>query len=271
MMVGAVCSASPPWWVRVTLTPISAPPPLYIGSISDCRSSRPCATGVGMLETQMMIVENKTTVIARIRIVPMTSEIPDSSSRKTTFIEWPPGGQERIKIAAEPTIYKVFAVVTTTAKPDSHLRRESCRVDPDAVVPAGLPPSRDGIRGTLGIRGVANKNRITVVGGAVWTDTLFEHVARQRRVVVSGIPPLSKDSVSRLFERIKQQRSRAAKRHDLHLRGKNRLEELRQSNRPDFAHQPVGIEDHERGPIHPCRRRRKVRDFSDLHGRPAEV
>src|SRR5438093_10484942 len=96
------------------LTPISVPPPLYIGFISDWISSRPCATGVGMLATQMMIVENKTTVIARIRIVPMTSEIPDSSSRKTTFIEWPPGGQERITFAAEPTIYKVFAVVTTT-------------------------------------------------------------------------------------------------------------------------------------------------------------
>src|SRR5213594_473905 len=109
------------------LTPISVPPPLYIGFISDWNSSRPCATGVGMLATQMMIVENKTTVIARIRIVPMTSEIPDSSSRKTTFIEWPPGGQERITFAAEPTIYKVFAVVTTTAKPDSHLWRESCR------------------------------------------------------------------------------------------------------------------------------------------------
>src|SRR3989475_6480838 len=80
-----------------------------------------------MLATQMMIVENKTTVIARIRIVPMTSEIPVSSSRKTTFIEWPPGGQERITFAAEPTIYKVFAVVTTTTKSDSHSWRESER------------------------------------------------------------------------------------------------------------------------------------------------
>src|SRR5438093_2725644 len=102
------------------LTPISVPPPLYIGFISDWISSRPCATGVGMLATQMMIVENKTTVIARIRIVPMTSEIPDSSSRKTTFIEWPPGGQERITFAAEPTIYKVFAVVTTARTRENH-------------------------------------------------------------------------------------------------------------------------------------------------------
>jgi len=41
----------------------------------------------------MMIVENSTTVIARIRIVPITSEIPDSSSRTTVFKAWPPGGQ----------------------------------------------------------------------------------------------------------------------------------------------------------------------------------
>src|SRR5439155_345378 len=47
------------------------------------------------------------------RSVPSTSEIPDSSSRKTTFIEGPPGGRERIMFAAGPTIFKVFAVVTT--------------------------------------------------------------------------------------------------------------------------------------------------------------
>src|SRR5206468_12194213 len=103
-----------------TLTPISRRAPLYIGAISVWRSSRPCATGVGMLATQMMIVENKTTVIARIRIVPMTSEIPDSSSRKTTFIEWPPGGQERITFAAETTKYKVLAVVTTARTRENH-------------------------------------------------------------------------------------------------------------------------------------------------------
>src|SRR6266571_4844960 len=119
MIVATGCSASPPWCVKVMFKPASVPP-LYITSIPDWMSSRVCATGVGMLETQMMIVENRTTVIARIRIVPMTSEMPDSSSRKTTFIEGPPGGQERITFAAEPTIYKVFAVVTTTAKPDSH-------------------------------------------------------------------------------------------------------------------------------------------------------
>src|SRR2546427_6882477 len=120
MIVGAVWRASPAWWFNVTLTPIPTPATLYSGSISDWRSSRPCATGVGMLATQMMIVENKTTVIARIRIVPMTSETPDSSSRKTTFIEWPPGGQERITFAAEPTIYKMFAVVTTARKRENH-------------------------------------------------------------------------------------------------------------------------------------------------------
>ena len=113
MIVGVGWSASPPWCVSVTFTPISEPAPLYIGSISDATSSRPCATGVGMLETHMMIVENNTTVMARIRIVPTTSEIPDSSSRKTTFIEGPPGGRERIMFAAGPTIFKVFAVVTT--------------------------------------------------------------------------------------------------------------------------------------------------------------
>src|SRR5439155_5467035 len=95
-------------------------PPLYITSIPDWMSSRVCATGVGMLETQIMIVENRTTVIARIRIVPMTSEMPDSSSRKTTFIEGPPGGQERITFAAEPTIDKMFAVVTSARKRENH-------------------------------------------------------------------------------------------------------------------------------------------------------
>src|SRR6266849_2703906 len=124
MIVGAGYSASPPWCVSVTFTPISEPAPLYIGFIWDAMSRRPCETGVGMLETQMMIVENNTTVMARIRIVPMTSEIPDSSSRKTTFIEGPPGGQERIMFGAEPTIYKVFAVVTTERKPENH----SCRL-----------------------------------------------------------------------------------------------------------------------------------------------
>src|SRR6266571_2406178 len=140
MIVGGGCSASPPWCVSVTFTPISEPAALYIGSISDATSSRPCETGVGMLETQMMIVENNTTVIARIRIVPMTSEIPDSSSRKTTFIEGPPGGQERIVFAAGPTIYKVFAVVTTERKPDSHIWRDlACR--PDCSAPVGGLPS----------------------------------------------------------------------------------------------------------------------------------
>src|SRR3989454_10529525 len=210
------------------LTPISVPPPLYIGFISDWISSRPCATGVGMLATQMMIVENKTTVIARIRIVPMTSEIPDSSSRKTTFIEWPPGGQERITFAAEPTIYKVFAVVTTTAKPDSHLWREPCRLATDAGVLPGLPPVRDGIRGTVGIRFVANKNRVTVVGGAVPTGDLLELVARQRRVLVSGIHPLCKDYLPPLFVGINQQHGRAAQGAGLHLPWEDRLEEIRQ-------------------------------------------
>src|SRR5712692_11420481 len=120
MIVGVGCSASPPWCVSVTFTPISEPAPLYIGSISDATSSRPRAAGVGMLDTQMMIVENKTTVMARIRIVPMTSEIPDSSSRKTTFIEGPPGGQERIMFGAEPTIYKLLAVVNTERKRENH-------------------------------------------------------------------------------------------------------------------------------------------------------
>jgi len=50
----------------------------------------------------------------------MTSEIPDSSSRKTTFIEGPPGGRERIIFAAGPTIFKVFVVVTTERKPENH-------------------------------------------------------------------------------------------------------------------------------------------------------
>src|SRR2546421_623253 len=42
--------------------------------------------------SQTLIVENRTTVIARIRIVPMTSDTPDSSSRRITFMSWPPGG-----------------------------------------------------------------------------------------------------------------------------------------------------------------------------------
>src|SRR5207245_9970808 len=94
MIVGVGWSASPPWCVSVTFTPISEPAPLYIGSISDATSSRPCATGVGMLETHMMIVEKNTTVMERIRIVPTNSESPDSSSRKTTFIEGRTGGGE---------------------------------------------------------------------------------------------------------------------------------------------------------------------------------
>src|SRR5256712_2483785 len=102
MTGGGGGSASAPWCGSVTFTPISEPAPLYIGSISDATSSRPCATGVGMLETQMMIVENNTTVMARIRIVPMTSEIPDSSSRKTTFIEGPPGGQGENCVCSRP-------------------------------------------------------------------------------------------------------------------------------------------------------------------------
>src|SRR2546422_1968330 len=117
MIVGGGCSASPPWCVSVTFTPTREPATFSIGSISDATAGRRCATGVGMLETHMMIVENNTPVMARIRIVPTTSEIPDSSSRKTTFIEGPPGGRERIMFAAGPTIFKVFAVVTTTAKP----------------------------------------------------------------------------------------------------------------------------------------------------------
>ena len=83
-----------------------------MGTISDRRSRRDCATGVGMVPTQMMITENKTTVIERMRIVPMTSETPDVSSRRMTFMSWPPGGLRENNLAAEPTLYKVFVVVT---------------------------------------------------------------------------------------------------------------------------------------------------------------
>src|SRR5947209_20385015 len=93
-----------------------------------------------MLENHMMIVENNTTVMARIRIVPTTSEIPDSSSRKTTFIEGPPGGRARIMFAAGPTIFKVFAVVTTTAKPQEGFRTRSSASGPDFGLAGERPP-----------------------------------------------------------------------------------------------------------------------------------
>src|SRR2546430_9843721 len=67
-------------------TPTSAFPTMT-GFIVDSMSKRDCAVGVGMFVTQMMIVENRTTVIARIRIVPMTSDTPDSSSRRITRSE----------------------------------------------------------------------------------------------------------------------------------------------------------------------------------------
>src|SRR2546428_12728969 len=101
-----------------------------MGSIWDRRSRRDCATGVGMLPTQMMITENKTTVIERMRIVPMTSETPDVSSRRMTFMSWPPGGLRENSLAPEPTIYKVFVVVTTTTMYDSHLWRDSEAASP---------------------------------------------------------------------------------------------------------------------------------------------
>src|SRR5438093_11284588 len=112
-------SDSPAWWVSVMCTPASTASALETGAIFESMSSRVCATGVGMLPTQMMIVENRTTVIARIRIVPMTSEIADSSSRRTIFKAWPPGGREN-EIAAERTLYKVFAVVTTPRHLENH-------------------------------------------------------------------------------------------------------------------------------------------------------
>ena len=74
------------------LTAISTPPVLYTGFIDDSMSRRVWAVGTGMLETQMMMDENRTTVMARIRIVPMTSDTPASSSRRITFMQWPPGG-----------------------------------------------------------------------------------------------------------------------------------------------------------------------------------
>src|SRR6266508_2481996 len=54
-----------------------------------------------MFDTQIMITENRTTVIARIRIVPMTSDTPDSSSRRIVFMDCglPVGG----KMTAHPT------------------------------------------------------------------------------------------------------------------------------------------------------------------------
>jgi hypothetical protein len=37
----------------------------------------------------------------------------------------PPGGLRDYGLRLEPTIYKVFAVVTTTAQPDSQIWRDS--------------------------------------------------------------------------------------------------------------------------------------------------
>src|SRR5437879_979332 len=39
----------------------------------------------------------------------------------------PPGGLRDYGLAPDPTLYKLFAVVTTTTKSDSHSRRESER------------------------------------------------------------------------------------------------------------------------------------------------
>jgi hypothetical protein len=78
-----------------------------------------------MLVTQRMIVEKRTTVMPRIMMVPMTSDTPDSSSCNTVFMGGPPGGLRDYGLRLEPTIYKVFAVVTTTAQPDSQIWRDS--------------------------------------------------------------------------------------------------------------------------------------------------
>src|SRR2546429_7331112 len=105
----------------------------------------------------------------------------------------------------------------------------------DAGVLPGLRPVRDRIRGTVRIRFHANKNRIAVVDGAVPTGGLLELVARERRAIVRGIPPLGHDSIPRPFERIQEQRGRASKGPELNPRGENRVEENRSSARPDAA------------------------------------
>src|SRR2546422_5957339 len=83
-------------------------------------SVRACALGVGIFVTQTMMTENSTTVIARIRIVPTTSDTPDSSWRRMVLMEWPPGGLRENTLAPDPTIYKLFVVVTITTMYDSH-------------------------------------------------------------------------------------------------------------------------------------------------------
>jgi hypothetical protein len=57
-------------------------------------STRVWVVGVGMLVTQMMMVEKRTTVMPRIMMVPMTSDTPDSSSCNTVFMGGLPVGFE---------------------------------------------------------------------------------------------------------------------------------------------------------------------------------
>src|SRR5229473_1699274 len=86
-------------------------------------STRVWVVGVGMLVTKRM------TVVPRIMMVPMTSDTPDSSSCNTVFMGGPPGGLRDYGLRLEPTIYKVFAVVTTTTQSDSHPWRRGGRMN----------------------------------------------------------------------------------------------------------------------------------------------
>src|SRR5438445_10764966 len=67
---------SPPRWVIVTFTPAQFPLESFRGISCPSSSRRMPACGVGIDVTQMMIAANGETVIARIRIVPTTSDTP---------------------------------------------------------------------------------------------------------------------------------------------------------------------------------------------------
>src|SRR5437867_12643700 len=57
-------------------------------------SKRVWAGGAGIFDTQTIITENRVTVIAKIKIVPTTSDTPDLSSRIMTLKMRPPCGRD---------------------------------------------------------------------------------------------------------------------------------------------------------------------------------
>src|SRR5947199_10550298 len=101
-----------------------------------------------MADTQTIITENSTTVIARIRIVPMTSDTPDSPSRRMVRMRWPPGGLRENTLAPDAAIYKLFVVVTNPGSRENH----GARVD--------RPPPGRGAVGEVGRGGGTSGRKV---------------------------------------------------------------------------------------------------------------